>query len=97
MSDVGKTFHLCIDLRGALKHFRPKEWRGVMSGTDGHLMTPDEVKSYFLDRLAEGKRVIPCGPCDGFDYQTGCPGHPAPPPTPLPEWASPYLNRSSRP
>lgn len=28
------------------------------------------------DELAKGRRVLPLGECDNFDYQTGCQGHP---------------------
>lgn len=43
---------------------------------DGRTLTPTEVKMEFLQALSEGKKVIPAGPiCEGFSYETGCPGH----------------------
>jgi hypothetical protein len=96
VSDVGKTIHMCIDVRGALRNFKAREWRGC-THDDGRAMSPEEVRDYFLDCLAKGWRVVPFGqPCEGFDYLEGCPGHPTPiaPKHELPEWAQPQLNRA---
>jgi len=44
---------------------------------DGTTYTANELKAAFLDELAEGHEVLPIGsPCEGFDYKSGCPGHP---------------------
>ncbi len=69
--------HLCINLRGVLRHFKPHEWRGCVTRDNGSVLTTDEVREYFMDELSKGRRVIPLGkPCEGFSYETGCPGHP---------------------
>lgn len=39
------------------------------------LMTAKEVKAFLREQLALGRRVLPMGDCDNFDYQTGCRGH----------------------
>jgi hypothetical protein len=28
-----------------------------------------------MDELAKGRKVLPTGPCEGFSYDAGCPGH----------------------
>lgn len=40
-------------------------------------MTGDQAKEQFRIYEFEGKNVIPLSdpPCEGFSYQTGCPGH----------------------
>jgi hypothetical protein len=68
--------HMCINVRGAVRNFRPHEWRDCVTTDDGRVMTPSEVLEYFIDEIAKGRRVIPLGePCEGFSYETGCPGH----------------------
>lgn len=42
---------------------------------DGRSMTPEEARDQLYDELAKGHEVIPFGPCDNFDYKTGCRGH----------------------
>lgn len=64
--------HLSLDIRGAIQN--GQGWKAV-SSPDGRKVTKAEAIAYFLDRLAEGKRVLPMGPCEGFSFQTGCPGH----------------------
>jgi hypothetical protein len=74
------THHMCLDIRGALS-LPDRKLKGWFRHDDGRLMQPREVREALMDALAEGKRVLPMGgPCDGFDYQHGCPGHPAPDP-----------------
>lgn len=71
--------HMCLSLEGALMNFKAKHWKNCVTDDDGRTMTPEQVKREFIKLLGEGKRVIPYGkPCEGFSYQTGCPGHPIP-------------------
>lgn len=67
--------HFCLSLKGALNNFKKSEWKNALKTEDGRWLTPDEVKSFFIDCLSEGKLVLPMGDCDKFDYKTGCPGH----------------------
>ena len=39
------------------------------------LDTEQEVKRFLQEQLAMGRRLLPCGNCDNFDYETGCKGH----------------------
>lgn len=70
------TVHMCIDIRGIL-NWPKKNLKGLFIRSDGKSCTSQEARDYLMDRLSEGKKVIPFGaPCEGFSYETGCPGHP---------------------
>jgi hypothetical protein len=72
---MGTILHCCIDIRGMLKWSKPK-LRGAFRDASGRPLTADEVREHLFDCLAEGKKVLPLGEeCEGFSYQTGCPGH----------------------
>ena len=48
----------------------------VFCADDGHVLSLREAKAELLDHLAQGHRLYPCSSeCEGFDWQTGCPGH----------------------
>lgn len=72
--------HLRISLRGALSRTNPqlkREWEGAITTDDGRVVqTGAEIRTFFLDQLSLGREYLPMGECDGFDYKTGCPGHP---------------------
>lgn len=67
--------HMCISVKGALLHNKPRKMAGWMDHEDGTPMTGKEVYAQFKKAEFEGKRVLPMGDCDNFDYQTGCRGH----------------------
>lgn len=70
-----KTTHLCVDIRGLLLR-NDRELRGVIRDDSGTNLPPVAAREWLLDRLAEGKKVLPTtDECEGFSYQTGCPGH----------------------
>lgn len=67
---------MCISLRGALMNWHDRKWRNCVKDDEGNTLSPQDVKSYFLEKLAEGKKVIPLDPiCNNLDFQTGCRGH----------------------
>lgn len=70
-------YHMCLDVRGALMNWDDRRMRGVFQHDDGRPMTVFEAKQTLMDEIAKGRKVIPCAPCDNFDYQRGCQGHPA--------------------
>jgi hypothetical protein len=74
------TYHLCLDVRGALRNWSDRQMAGVFQHDDGRPMTILEAKDALMDEIAKGRKVIPCSPCDNFDYQRGCLGHPQPTP-----------------
>ena len=63
------AIHLCIDCEGALRH--PKDFKGVITVDGRTLMTVPEIKAFFREQLELGHKVIPCGDCDNFDWETG--------------------------
>lgn len=72
---MGKTkWHVCLDIARGIKN--AKSLCGCIE-TDGvTLNTAKEVRAFLRGQLAMGRRVLPVGDCDNFDYQTGCKGHP---------------------
>lgn len=66
------TRHLCISITGALKNWKPKEWEYLAKSNK---KTIEQAKAHFQDAKAAGKRVLPMGECDNFDFQKGCLGH----------------------
>lgn len=66
--------HMCLDIRGAMRWSKAR-LKGLLV-IDGRRGTADEVWQCLADELARGRRVLPMGKCDGFSYETGCPGHP---------------------
>lgn len=67
-------YHMCVDCAGGLK--RAKDFKGCITVNGKVLNTVPEIKAFFQYHLNMGHRVIPCGDCDNFDWQTGCKGHP---------------------
>jgi hypothetical protein len=45
----------------------------------GGFLDADAAREALLDNLEAGHKYLPVGPaCDGFSYETGCPGHDVP-------------------
>ncbi len=78
--DGNRIVHFCVCVRGLLgfpNRKLEKEWRGTFSVDGRKLMTAEEIRDCLMDQLSVGREVLPMGPpCPGFDYKTGCPGHP---------------------
>lgn len=75
--------HIRISVRGALRRTDAqlkREWKGDIITDTGEVVkvvkTGAEIREFFLDQLSQGREYLPLGECDGFDYKTGCPGHP---------------------
>lgn len=68
-----RIIHCCLDIEGGIRH--AKDLKGCITVDGRTLMTANEVKSFLREQLAMGRRVLPMGDCDNFDYQTGCKGH----------------------
>ncbi|CAI8718499.1 hypothetical protein [Pseudomonas chlororaphis] len=73
----GRTFHIHLSVRGALRDFSKHQLKGMFQSADGNPCTADEAKDLLCECLAQGKEVLPFGPtCEGFDFSGGgCPGH----------------------
>lgn len=69
-----RQIHIGLDLRGAIRN---GDLAGFTKG-DGKPASRSEALDFLLEQIALGRRVIPFGECDLWNYQTGCPGHPTP-------------------
>lgn len=68
--------HLSLSIEGALKN--AKDFVDCIETEDGKtLNTVAEVKAFFKEQLDMGRKYLPYGECDNFDYQHGCKGHPS--------------------
>lgn len=69
---------MALSIRGALK-WSKRELRdlakSIVVNGKRRCSTAEDARQFLLDRLSEGKELLPMGKCDGFDYRTGCPGH----------------------
>jgi hypothetical protein len=71
---------MCISVSGVLKlsqhEFAERFRDGVCTNSDtGKAMTVSEVRAYFMQAHFLGRKVVPMGQCDNFDYEHGCKGH----------------------
>jgi hypothetical protein len=74
---MSRHMHCCMDIRGALMH--PNDLLGSVTDNKGRKLNKREIQNWLMDELAKGRKVLPLGKaCEGFDYQTGCPGHDGP-------------------
>ncbi len=76
--------HMCVDI-GWLLEMSDRKLTSLMRD-NGKRPKARDVRNYLYDCLRKGWHVLPLGePCEGFDYVTGCPGHPNETLTPTPE------------
>lgn len=70
------TIHVGLSIRGALK-FNTRELGMMFRKLDGRgYISADDAKKHLEEHLAAGRLYLPIGPiCEGFSYQSGCPGH----------------------
>jgi hypothetical protein len=74
---MSRHFHVSLDIQGfLLHHSRMRDYAGMFHRDDGSLMPPAEAKAELLRQLSMGRKMLPYGECEGFSYETGCPGHP---------------------
>lgn len=68
-----ERFHICQSVQGALKNWKKIDWNELARENK---IPPEKLKVLFRIMDFEGKKVIPIGKaCEGFSYETGCPGH----------------------
>lgn len=75
-----KSFHMGLSVRGALRNLCLNPKTSILgSASDsktGRKLSKGEIFDELCDHLAAGHKVIPfSGHCEGFSYETGCPGH----------------------
>lgn len=71
-----KTIHCCLDIQGGIKNAR--FLHGCITVDGRTLNAVSEVREFLRGELSKGRKVLPMGDCDNFDYQLGCLGHEVP-------------------
>lgn len=67
--------HVYIDMQRALEQETYKQLAGCIV-VDGYtLKKASQVKRFFEQEIESGRKLLPMGECDNFDYQLGCKGH----------------------
>ena len=73
------TRHMRLDIRGCLKNTAyPSGFRDLVRDDDGNTLSPEDAREWLLDELAKGHKFLPVSDCEGFSFETGCPGHETP-------------------
>jgi hypothetical protein len=73
---MSKIVHLSLDVRGALRWSNAELGRMGFTDANGNdCNNGTEVREFLMDHLQKGHRVLPMAECDGFSFETGCPGH----------------------
>lgn len=77
-----RIVHMCVDIEGLLRK-GPDALHGLMRDPEtGRTLSTGEAFSALVGEVRQGRRVLPLGPlCEGFSYETGCPGHAVEPAT----------------
>ena len=68
-----RKMHCCLDIQGGINN--AKMLKGAITVDGKKLNTVKEVRDFLNGQLSLGRRVLPMGDCDNFDYQKGCLGH----------------------
>lgn len=68
-----RRFHMSVNIDGAIRN--AKMYKGCFTVDGRELDTVKEIRSFLNKQKAMGRRVLPCGDCDNFDYKKGCLGH----------------------
>lgn len=89
-----RMIHVSLDIEGGIQN--AKSLCGAINVDGRTLETEQEVRAFLREQRAMGRRVLPMGDCDNFDYQTGCRGHLVEDPQPEPAWREHLLRRFGR-
>lgn len=73
MAVARRMIHMALNIRGGIDN--AKSLCGCINVDGKTLNTEQEVKRFLWEQLAMGRRLLPCGDCDNFDFETGCKGH----------------------
>lgn len=71
-----KRIHVVVDIAEAVQWSDDRLKTLLCYRGTGRALTGHEARRVLLDYLRQGKKFLPTGDdCEGFSYQTGCPGH----------------------
>lgn len=74
-SPARRTIHMSVSIEGVLR-WPDKDLRNMFTDDAGNRQPANLVRDFLKLELAKGRRVLPMGePCEGWSYETGCPGH----------------------
>lgn len=65
----GRTFHIHLSVRGALRDFSKRQLKGMFRMEGGRECTAEEAKDHLLEALAQGKEVLPFAALRGFRFR----------------------------
>lgn len=68
-----RIIHLSLDIDGGIQNARLL--KGCITVDGRVLNTVKEIRAFLYEQKAMGRKVLPMGDCDNFDYQKGCKGH----------------------
>lgn len=67
--------HMSLNVLGALAQIPNNNKLSFADNDKGMPITNKQLRAELKKADFEGKKLIPCGDCDNFCYQTGCRGH----------------------
>lgn len=65
--------HVRMSVEGAIRN--AKDLKGAITVNGVTLYSVKDIRDALQKELAKGREVLPIGPCEGFDFKNGCPGH----------------------
>lgn len=65
--------HIHLNIKGGIEN--AEDLIGCIKVDGKTLNTVSEIRAFLQSQLDMGRKVLPIGDCDNFDYQTGCKGH----------------------
>ena len=68
-----RIIHMSLNIDGGIQNARLL--KGCITVDGRVLNTVKEIRAFLYEQKAMGRKVLPMGDCDNFDYQTGCMGH----------------------
>jgi hypothetical protein len=70
----GASYCMGVDIAGLLINGK-KAYKGLVSDDNDNELSPRDTRAWLVDQLQKGRKVLPMGECENWDYQTGCQGH----------------------
>lgn len=68
-----RIIHVCQSVDGALRNWSKSDWKHM---ADTNNVSIGYAKKWMELQRHLGRKVVPIGDkCEGFNYESGCPGH----------------------
>lgn len=76
---MAKGIHMCQSVEGPLMNWTKRDWtrhaKYMKHGDGTPFYSGDDLKSFFVQKLSEGYKVLPMCDCENFDKAKGCQGY----------------------